>query len=488
MEENQEKKLTNEEETKDNPNQEQNIETKNEETHIEEQENKSETSLVECKKKKKRKGSYIIGTIGALFGGVVILIPWIIRYLFARRNFPTTLLSMLSTILLPFGTYLGYKIFNGKIRKPCLKINALVSIGLIMIFTLILCPIALIIEAEYPVNFENWISLFSDLREDARSLIVEDAIAGISLTIIGIIFSSKNIKRQIDKLLTEQEKIDLVEKPKEQLREKAEILKKTCVTLNCMNKENAKKKKIILKELKSTYNIKRRKAKQYFSVCKIAKFLKRYKGKYYYDENDHENKIENTSKINSRYKLLKTIKFVFKLIITAAILAVITTGIIILVKLNMKTHYKIPNTDIELAVNSYKNLYGTQEEIAKEFGQQIALSYDFIITDKDETYEMEGIVVDKKYYEGTDINAIIQSDREYCLQVTNEEMSEISDIKLGSSKFKTYYYHYNGNNNARYLAVVYLHEAKENYLWIFAYADTGVEVEKINKELENMLK
>ena len=67
-------------------------------------------------------------------------------------------------------------------------------------------------------------------------------------------------------------------------------------------------------------------------------------------------------------------------------------------------------------------------------------------------------------------------------------MSEISDIKFGNTEFKTYYYHYNGNNNARYLAVVYLHEAKENYLWIFAYADTGVEVEKINKELENMLK
>ena len=241
MEENQEKKITKEEETKENPNQEQKIEVKNEEQHILEQENKSETSLIECKKKK-RKGNYITGTIGALFGGVVILIPWIIRYLFARRNFPTTLLSMLSTILLPFGTYLGYKIFNGKIRKPCLKINALVSIGLIILFTLILCPIALIIEAEYPVNFENWISLFSDLRADARSLIVEDAIAGISLTIIGIIFSSRNIKKQIDKSLTEQEKRDLVERPKEQLREKAEILKKTCVTLNCMNKENAKKK------------------------------------------------------------------------------------------------------------------------------------------------------------------------------------------------------------------------------------------------------
>jgi len=488
MEENQEKKLTKEEETKENPNQEQNVEVKNEESHIAEQENKSETSLVECKKKKTRKGSYITGTIGALFGGVVILIPWIIRYLFARRNFPTTLLSMLCTILLPFGTFLGYKIFRGKIRKPCLKINALVSIVLIILFTLILCPIALIIEAEYPVNFENWISLFSDLRADARSLIVEDAIAGISLTIIGIIFSSRNIKKQIDKSLTEQEKRDLVERPKQQLREKAEILKKACVTLNCMNKENAKKKKIIVRELKNTYSLKRRKAKQYFSVCKIAKFLKRYRDKYYYDENDQENKIENASKINSKYKLLKTIKFVFKLIITATILAAITTGIIILVKLNTKTHYKISNTDIILNVNSYKNLYGTEEEIAKEFGEKIALSYDFIITDKAETYEMEGIVVDKKYYEGTDINAIIQADREYCLQFTNEEMSEISDIKFGNKEFKTYYYHYNGKNNERYLAVVYLHESEENYLWIFAYADTGVEVEKINKELENMLK
>lgn len=488
MEENQEKKFAKEEETKENPNQEQKIEVKNEEQHILEQENKSETSLIECKKKKKRKGSYITGTIGALFGGIVILIPWIIRYLFARRNFPTTLLSMLCTILLPFGTFLGYKIFNGKIRKPCLKINALVSIVLIILFTLILCPIALIIEAEYPVNFENWISLFSDLRADVRSLILEDSIAGIVLTIIGIIASNIVIKKQVEKLLTVEEIRDLKERPKEQLKEKAEILKKTCVTLNCMNKENAKKKKIIVRELKNTYSLKRRKAKQYFSVCKIAKFLKRYRGKYYYDENDSENKIANVKKITSRYKLLRTIKFIFKLIITVILLAVITTGIIILVRLNTKKHYIIPNTDIELTVNDYQNLYGNGEEIAKEFGEKIALSYDFIITDKAETYEMEGIVVDKKYYEGTDINELIQADREYCLQVTNEEMSEISDIKFGNTEFKIYHYNYNGNNNARYLAVVYLHEAEENYVWIFAYADTGVEVEKINKVLENMFK
>ena len=73
MEENQEKKITKEEETKENPNQEQKIEVKNEEQHILEQENKSETSLIECKKKK-RKGNYITGTIGALFGGVVIFL------------------------------------------------------------------------------------------------------------------------------------------------------------------------------------------------------------------------------------------------------------------------------------------------------------------------------------------------------------------------------------------------------------------------------
>ena len=58
MEENQEKKLTKEKETKENPNQEQNIEVKNEEQHILEKENKSETSLVTLSAKNKKKSIF----------------------------------------------------------------------------------------------------------------------------------------------------------------------------------------------------------------------------------------------------------------------------------------------------------------------------------------------------------------------------------------------------------------------------------------------
>ena len=119
MEENQEKKITNEEEIKENPNQEQ-------KSNI--QEKKSETALIECKKKKRKKGSYITGIIGAIFGGCVAAVAWILPYIFLNHM----VIPVFGT-LIPFGAYLGYKIFRGRKGKGLAPIIAIISIAIIMI-------------------------------------------------------------------------------------------------------------------------------------------------------------------------------------------------------------------------------------------------------------------------------------------------------------------------------------------------------------------
>ena len=484
MEESNEKKLTKEEEIKENPNQEQNIEIEDKKSE-ETMESKEETALVECKKKKRRKGNYITGTFGAIFGGCVAAMAWILPYMF----FNHMVIPIFGT-LIPFGAYLGYKIFRGKVGRAFPVLITIISLLIIILVTTVICPIVLIMQAGYPINTENFLAIYvEEIRADVREVVVEDIIAGSIFTIIGIIvIIASFIRKELRNLISEEERKLINEKAVQELETKSEIVKKICVTLNCMKKENAKKKKMIINELKNTYNMKKRKAKEHFGLCKTAKILRRTKGKYYYDENDEKNKIQNARKINKKYKVRKRLKCIFKLLITAILISVILIGIIIVIQLNTKTLYKISNTDIEITTNGLQNLYGTQEEMSAEFGAQIASYYDFIIIDKAEKYEIEGKTIDKVYYQGIDIDTIINADRDYCIQVTNETMSEITEKKFGNIAFKTYNYSYNGNDNERYLAVVYLHETENSYLWIFAYADTGVEVNYIDKVVEKMFK
>ena len=469
MEENQEKKLTNEEEKKENPNQEQSIE-----------ENQSETSLVECKSKKKRKGSYIAGTFGAIFGGCVAAIAWILIYCFSNNM----VVPVFGT-LIPFGAYLGYKIFKGRVGKIFPIIIAIISILIILLTTIIICPGILVIKSGYPLSLENIMYLYTDTRAEIRKVITEDTIAGLAFTIIGIISTIIFlIRKQLKALITEQERKLIIEKAKEQLKVKSKTVKAVCVTLNCMKSENAKAKKLILKELKNTYNLKRKKAKQYFILCKLAQILRKNKGKYYYDENDELNKIENAVKINSKYKSRKKIKISLILISILSIIAVVVAGII----WYESQFYIIPNTNIKLKIIDTQDLFGTPEEIMSEFGEKFSEYYDFIVMDKEEQYEIEAKLIDKSYYTDVNIDTIIQTDREYCAQITNEEMSDILEMTFANKKFRSYYYNYNGQNNQRYLAVVYLHETENGYLWVFAYANSGIKASDIDEIMKNLIK
>ena len=59
----------------------------------------------------KKEGSYLTGIIGAIIGGAIATIPWVLAYVYGN-----VMLSLLA-VLIGAGEFYGYKIFRGKIDK-----------------------------------------------------------------------------------------------------------------------------------------------------------------------------------------------------------------------------------------------------------------------------------------------------------------------------------------------------------------------------------
>lgn len=144
------------------------------------------------KEPKAKKGSYITGTIGAILGGLVGAIPWILTYSFANM-----IVAALAVFIVG-GAYLGYKIFKGRIGKGFPAILTVVSLLVVTIVTTVICPMILIAKSGYNVTFYNLESLYtSEVRENIRTAIIQDLIISLLFTIIGIAAIVRSIKVQI---------------------------------------------------------------------------------------------------------------------------------------------------------------------------------------------------------------------------------------------------------------------------------------------------
>lgn len=502
MEEDKEKELTKEEQ--ENPKQEQNLEVQEQDENAEVkdseqeveapnhnqeviEENLNEKAIIEVKKKKRkhRKGSYITGTIGALLGGTVGIIPWIAKEIFGRDNFVFALIAMICSVLIPVGAYLGYKIFIGKIRKPLKGIITTISILLIVAATTVICPIIWMLQSGYSLTFENWRDLYSDVRADVREIIIEDTIAGITFVVIGIIITIKGLaNKKIKSVMTPEEIQALEQEPIENLKQKSEMLKNICISLNCMNRENVVSKKAILEELKNTYKLRKRKCKKYFSVCVSAKLLRKHKGKYYYDENDEENKIKRAKKINSKIKIKKSIKIIIKLAIIIAIGVAIWYYIS-----NIEKPYVIPGTNIEIEIAEDQDLYKTKEEMIPLFGEQIANGYSFVVLNDENTYEIYGRVISKDVYEGKDGGTVIKEERDLYAPYLGEDVtSQVTDRQIGEYTLKSYDYKALGDDGNEYRIIIYLYETEEVFVWIDVFTYYEFELTQTDEVLDKLFK
>lgn len=442
-------------------------------------ENAKEESMIEVKAKKRTKGSYFTGIIGAILGGLVASLLWILTYIFTNN----VVIPLFATFI-PIGSFLGYKIFRGKTGKPFSVIITIVSLVIIILITTIICPSILILKSEYSVTWKNITGLYSNVRKENRAAIIEDTVAGLAFTIIGIVIVVKFfINKNMTKEQKKEEKRRLQEEKKAQLREQSKIIKNACLDLNSMNKEGAIKKKEILKQLVIIYNIKRKKAKLYFANCKSNKLLKKYKGKYYYNETDEEARIEKVKKIKTRYISKVTI------LVIILILAIIGATVTYMLNKKNKNMESESIKGVRIEADDTQEFYGTTEDITNAFGAEFANYYDFIINDKNKKYELYGMKIPATNYAGKDFATIMQEDRDYYAPYIGEEViSQVEDKQLGEHKLKSYNYTYTGNSGNQYRAIIYLYEAETTYLWINVYTDLDVELTQVDTIIDNLLK
>ena len=240
--------------------------------------------------KKKAKGSYITGIIGAVIGGIIATIPWILVYVYGQMMF-----SILAA-LIAFGEYYGYKIARGKVNKKLPVILMVMALVIVSITTLVVIPGLLIHNEGIAVTTENIQRLYQN--SEFSTAIVKDFVISFIFTILGASIVTSNVKR---KLSNNEEDGKDSSKNTTQINEiqKAtiELLKPIFTKYEATTQEKAMLKEEVIAEVED-----KRKAKYSFSYLKQLGIIKKYKGKFYYVE-DAENNTIGSTKI-SKWQIL----------------------------------------------------------------------------------------------------------------------------------------------------------------------------------------
>ena len=134
-------------------------------------------------------GSYVTGTIGAIIGGAIASLPWVLVYVYGN------MIVAILAVLIALGAFYGYKIAKGKMGKGLPAIIAIVSVGIIVLLTTIICPLVILADLGVEPSFETIQRVYED--EKMASAIMQDALVSIAFTIIGIAGTIKSMRMQI---------------------------------------------------------------------------------------------------------------------------------------------------------------------------------------------------------------------------------------------------------------------------------------------------
>lgn len=258
---------------------------------------------------KKAQGNYVTGVIGAIIGGLIATIPWVLAYVYGGM-----MLSILAT-LIAAGEFYGYKILKGKISKGLPAILMVLALVIVTIATLIIIPGLLIQKEGINVSITNIQRLYSN--EEFATAIMKDFVISLVFTVLGASIITSNIKKQLANAEEGKEiKLDLnnTEETLKIKKEAIELLKPIFIKYEATTKEKAMMKEEVLAEIES------QNSKQVFDYLKQSAIIKKYKGKYYYSE-ENENKQTNPKKFPTWKKVFViVIVLLFVIAMVAAIL------------------------------------------------------------------------------------------------------------------------------------------------------------------------
>ena len=139
---------------------------------------------------KTNKESYVTGIIGAVIGGAIGAIPWVLAYVYGGM-----MLSILAA-LIAAGEFYGYKLAKGKMNKSLPVIIMILAIIIVTIATLLIIPALLMQKEGIKVSLLNLEILY--LNSEFSAAIMKDYVISVIFTILGASIITSNIKKQFD--------------------------------------------------------------------------------------------------------------------------------------------------------------------------------------------------------------------------------------------------------------------------------------------------
>ncbi len=222
----------------------------------------------------KQKG-YLLGIVGALIGGLIGTIPWIILYVYANMIY-----SLLAFIV-AMAALKGYELFKGKVDKKLPYIIGAISIICITIATLVIIPNLLLVKEIGTTSLANFKLLYAD--SEFAGAIIGDYIMSLLFTILGISGVFASIKKQVN---NGSQKIDLNYNENAVSNEERAQIKEIFVKYNALDKHNAINKDTLLRENEDL--------EEKINYLVSIGIVKIYKKEYYYNEKNENKKVNKT--------------------------------------------------------------------------------------------------------------------------------------------------------------------------------------------------
>ena len=134
--------------------------------------------------------NYVLGIIGAIIGGLIASLPWIICYVYLE------MLWSLLALPIAWAALKGYRLLNGKEDKKLPIIIGVISIIDITIVTLVIIPLLLLAQEGLSVDFEMLKLLYE--FDEFKSAIIKDYIFSLLFTVLGISGVISNLKKEVN--------------------------------------------------------------------------------------------------------------------------------------------------------------------------------------------------------------------------------------------------------------------------------------------------
>ena len=255
------------------------------------------------KENKKASGNYFTGIIGAIIGGAIGAVPWIIAYIYGN------MMIALLAILIAGGAYYGYKICRGKITKKVTIIITIISIIIVALVTLLIIPVILIHTEGMNTNLATIQYLYQD--EEFTSGIIRDTLIAIIFTAVGVAVVNSSIKKDLEEGVTNKEQT-----PEEFAKEKQEAISKI---KPIFEKYNAVTKEHTIDKIELEAELELNKIdKKLLTTLQSVEIVKKEKGKFYYNA-ENENKEITPKKKMSKSNIIAIVIAVIAIIAVVAI-------------------------------------------------------------------------------------------------------------------------------------------------------------------------